>query len=102
MARITDETRGDLAEARLRRAAGLYDELAQNLGPMEFSEKQLAIEVASLNRLLLEASATTHDLADAVAGDERAQASILKRELDSLGTQMKVQGNKIDRTCRAP
>lgn len=101
MAEIGGEEQ-QLNQAGLLRAAAQYESLAQRLGPMEFSERELALEVASLNRLLSEASVTTKNLASAVADDERAQASLYKRELRTLGTQMKLQGNRIDRTCRGP
>jgi hypothetical protein len=101
MAQIGTQGSDTLSEERLREAAELYERLARELGPMEFSEKELALEVASLNRILVQAATTTTNLADAAAGDERAQASLIKRELGSLGSQMRLQGSKIDRTCRA-
>lgn len=101
MAQIRSEKPEPLSAARLREASSVYEGLANDLGPMKFSEKELALEVASLNRMLLKAAGTTRRLAAAVAEDERAQASWLKRELDTLGAQMRLQGSKIDRACRA-
>ena len=69
---------------------------------MEFNERQLALDVAALSRMLADASVVTNKLAMAILRDERAQASLLKRELVALGASMRANAAKLDRACSAP
>jgi hypothetical protein len=102
MERIREVSESKPTPEELHEASRAYANLAQHLGPLEFAEKQLAIDVAELNRILERAASATLELARARAGDERAQASLLERELQAMSLQMQAQGTKLDRACAKP
>ena len=80
--------------------ADRYVALAQQLGPMEFNDKQMALDVEAFRRLLMRAAELCEKLRAAVQSNERAQAALLGRELEALEGPMKASAHKMNTWCQ--
>ncbi len=99
---IQEENETGLAPANLRVCAKQYAQLADELGPMEFGERQMALDVAVFRRQLDQAAELTTDLARAKAHNELAEAALIGRELSALQAPMKGSAYKMNTWCQKP
>lgn len=99
MRTISEET-ASITPASLRSGAQHYEALSQALGPMEFSDRQMAIDVESFRRSLDSAAYLCHELAEDLSKNELAQAALHKRDLDALKAPMKLQAYRMNSWCR--
>lgn len=99
MRAVAEETKS-ITPATLRAGARLYASLSQILGPMQFSDRQMAIEVESFRRSLDSAARITEQLADDLTQNELAQAALHRRDLEALRGPMKTQAYKMNAWCR--
>ena len=99
MRAVAEETKS-ITPATLRTGARLYASLSQTLGPMQFSDRQMAIEVESFRRSLDSAARITEQLADDLTQNELAQAALHRRDLEALRGPMKTQAYKMNAWCR--
>lgn len=99
MSAVTKETES-ITPTTLRAGAHLYASLSQTLGPMQFSDQQMAIDVESFRRSLDSAARLCEQLADDLTQNELAQAALKKRDLEALKGPMKTQAYKMNAWCR--
>lgn len=99
MQTISEET-ASITPASLRSGAQHYEALSQALGPMQFSDRQMAIDVESFRRTLDSAAYLCNELAEDLSNDELAQAALHKRDLDALKPAMKSQAYRMNSWCR--
>lgn len=96
---ITSDT-ANITPASLRSGADHYANLSQALGPMQFSDREMAIDVESFRRSLDSAAYLCNLLADDLSNHERAQAALHKRDLEALKGPMKSQAYRMNTWCR--
>jgi len=99
MRAITSDT-ASITPASLRSGAAHYASLSQALGPMQFSDREMAIDVESFRRSLDSAAYLCTQLADDLSNHELAQAGLHKRDLEALKGQMKSQAYRMNSWCR--
>jgi len=96
---ITQET-STITPSSLRAGARHYTGLSQALGPMQFSDRQMAIDVESFRRSLDSAAYLCGALAEDLSKRELAQAALHKRDLEALKGSMKSQAYRMNSWCR--
>ncbi|HEY6722407.1 MAG TPA: hypothetical protein VI197_00210 [Polyangiaceae bacterium] len=96
---ISEET-ANITPTSLRSGARHYEALSQALGPMQFSDRQMAIDVESFRRSLDSAAYLCNELAEDLSKKELAQAALHKRDLDALKGPMKSQAYRMNNWCR--
>jgi hypothetical protein len=99
MSAVTEETKS-ITPSTLRTGARLYASLAEALGPMQFSDRQMAMDVESFRRSLDSAARLSEQIADDLTQNELAQAALHKRDLEALKGPMKTQAYKMNAWCR--
>ena len=99
MQAITSDT-ASITPASLRSGAERYANLSLALGPMQFSDREMAIDVESFRRTLDSAAYLCNQLADDLSNHERAQAALHKRDLEALKGPMKSQAYRMNTWCR--
>lgn len=99
MQTITSET-ASITPASLREGARHYESLSQALGPMQFSDRQMAIDVESFRRSLDSAAYLCNELAEDLSKKELGQAALHKRDLEALKGPMKTQAYRMNSWCR--
>lgn len=99
MRAVTSETASITPES-LRAGAQHYATLSQALGPMQFTDRQMAIDVESFRRSLDSAAYLCNELAEDLSNKELAQAALHKRDLDALKGPMKSQAYRMNSWCR--
>jgi len=99
MRAITSDTTS-ITPASLRSGADRYANLSQALGPMQFSDREMAIDVESFRRSLDSAAYLCNLLADDLSNQELAQAGLHKRDLEALKGPMKSQAYRMNTWCR--
>ncbi|HEU5074253.1 MAG TPA: hypothetical protein VFU02_08770 [Polyangiaceae bacterium] len=99
MRSISNDT-ASITPASLHAGARHYEALSQALGPMQFSDRQMAIEVESFRRSLDSAAYLCQELAEDLDKNELAQAALHKRDLDALKGPMKSQAYRMNVWCR--
>jgi hypothetical protein len=99
MRSISEETASITPES-LRSVARHYEALSQALGPMQFSDRQMAIDVESFRRSLDSAAYLCSELADDLSKNELGQAALHRRDLDALKAPMKSQAYRMNSWCR--
>ena len=102
MQAIRDAAEAGLSPELLEASAEHYAGLAATLGPMQFSDLQMALDVESFRRSLTQAAELCTELAAAKARNERAQAALLQRELEALKGPMKTSAYKMNSWCGEP
>lgn len=99
---IRSAAQAGLSPTLLESSAEQYSALAAKLGPMQFNDLQMALDVESFRRTLTQASDLCRQLATAKENNERAQAASLERELEALKVPMKTSAYKMNSWCGAP
>src|SRR5690606_34334771 len=102
MQAIETQSSGELTPAKLKLSAQRYASLAEALGPLEFEDRQMALDVAAFRRTLSQAAELCEELAQAKAKNERAQAELVRRELEALRVPMKGSSYKMNAWCHSP
>jgi hypothetical protein len=102
MQAIRGAAEAGLSPALLETSADHYSALAESLGPMQFNDLQMALDVESFRRSLTQAAELCRELASAKAKNERAQAALLKRDLEALKAPMKTSAYKMNSWCAEP
>lgn len=102
MSAIEHETENNINAESLRSSAQRYSDLSEALGPMEFSDRQMALDVEAFRRTLTTAADLCRNLAAAVKSNERAQAAQYQNELEALKTSFKGHAYKMNSWCREP
>jgi hypothetical protein len=77
-------------------AAARYEQLAKNLGPLEFSSEQMAKDVAEYAGLLRSAAQALRTLPDA----KPAELDKANRELERISTHERASITKMDAWCQ--
>lgn len=96
---IREET-ASITPQSLLAGARHYEALSRALGPMEFSDRQMAIDVESFRRSLDSAAYLCSELAKDLSKNELAQAALHRRDLDALKAPMKMQAYRMNNWCR--
>jgi hypothetical protein len=99
---LKEEAEQALSPESLQRSARHYTVLADVLGPMEFNDRQMAVDVEAFRRLLVRAAELCVELSQARRQNEWARAALLKKELGALRTPMKASAYKMNTWCHAP
>ena len=99
MREVTAETKF-ITPTTLRTASRLYTDLSQTLGPMQFSDRQMALDVEAFRRSIDTAALLSAQLADDLSQNELAQGALKKRDLEALKGPMKTQAYKMNTWCR--
>ena len=81
-------------------AAGRYERLAKQLGPMEFGSEEMAKLVAEYAGVLNGAAQNLRSLAAALESNNTFEAERLNRELDRLGAHERALVNRMDAWCQ--
>ena len=81
-------------------AAGRYERLAKQLGPMEFGSEEMAKLVAEYAGVLNSAAENLRSLAAALESNNTFEAERLNRELDRLGAHERALVNRMDAWCQ--
>ena len=81
-------------------AAGRYERLAKQLGPMEFGSEEMAKLVAEYAGLLNSAAENLRSLAAAVESNNSSEAERLNRELERIGTRERSLVTRMDAWCQ--
>ena len=81
-------------------AAGRYERLAKQLGPMEFGSEEMAKLVAEYAGVLNNAAETLRSLASAIEANNSAEAERLNRELERIGTHERSLVARMDSWCQ--
>ena len=102
MSAIEQETDDNITATSLRSSAQRYSDLSEALGPMEFSDREMALDVEAFRRTLTSAADLCHDLAEAVKSNERAQAAQYQNDLEALKVPFKSHAYKMNTWCREP
>jgi hypothetical protein len=86
--------------ARYVAAAGRYERLAKELGPMEFSSEQMAKYVAEYGSVLTATAQTLRTLATAQASSNLAEAERANHELERLTIRERSAVARMDAWCQ--
>jgi hypothetical protein len=81
-------------------AAARYEQLSVALGPLEFSDQQMAKDVAEYAGVLHVTAQTLKTLASAVETHNVGETERLARELDRLGGREHISISKMDSWCQ--
>jgi len=81
-------------------AAGRYDRLSKELGPMEFSSEQMAKFVAEYAGVLTSTAQTLRTLATALDANNTGEAERITHELERLNIREHTAVAKIDAWCQ--
>jgi hypothetical protein len=77
-------------------AAGRYERLAKQLGPMEFGSEEMAKLVAEYAGILNSAAENLRSLAAALESNNTNEADRISRELDRIGTRERTVVMRMD------
>jgi len=86
--------------ARYIAAAGRYERLAKELGPMEFSSEQMAKSVAEYASVLTSTAETLRTLATALDANNAAEADRANHELERLILRERSVVARMDAWCQ--
>jgi len=86
--------------ARYIAAAGRYERLAKELGPMEFSSEQMAKSVAEYASVLSSTAETLRTLATALDANNAAEADRANHELERLILRERSVVARMDAWCQ--
>jgi len=81
-------------------AAGRYERLAKQLGPMEFGSEEMAKLVAEYAGVLNSAAENLRALAAALESNNNGEAERLNRELDRIGVHERSLVTRMDAWCQ--
>ncbi|HYQ42799.1 MAG TPA: hypothetical protein VER11_12550 [Polyangiaceae bacterium] len=81
-------------------AAGRYERLAKQLGPMEFGSEEMAKLVAEYAGVLNSAAETLRSLAAALESNNSPEAERLNRELERISTHERSLVARMDAWCQ--
>jgi len=81
-------------------AAGRYERLAKQLGPMEFGSEEMAKLVAEYAGLLNSAAENLRSLAAALEANNGGEAERLNRELERISTHERSLVTRMDAWCQ--
>ena len=81
-------------------AAGRYERLAKQLGPMEFEGEDMAKMVAEYAGILKSAAENLRALATALDSNNTIEAERLSRELERIGAHERSVVNRMDGWCQ--
>jgi len=81
-------------------AAGRYERLAKQLGPMEFGSEEMAKVVAEYAGVLNSAAENLRLLAAALESNDIANAERVTRELDRIGAHERSLVTRMDAWCQ--
>ena len=81
-------------------AAGRYERLAKQLGPMEFGSEEMAKLVAEYAGILNSAAENLRSLATALESNNTLEAERLNRELDRIGAHERSVVARMDSWCQ--
>jgi len=81
-------------------AAGRYERLAKQLGPMEFGSEEMAKLVAEYAGVLNSAAESLRSLASALESNNSAEAERQNRELDRIAAHERALVSRMDAWCQ--
>src|SRR4051812_10260593 len=81
-------------------AAGRYERLAKQLGPMEFGSEEMAKLVAEYAGVLNSAAENLRSLANAVEANNGSEAERLNRELERISAHERSLVTRMDAWCQ--
>jgi len=81
-------------------AAGRYERLAKQLGPMEFGSEEMAKLVAEYAGILNSAAENLRSLASALEANNTPEAERLNRELERIGAHERSVVTRMDAWCQ--
>jgi hypothetical protein len=81
-------------------AAGRYERLAKQLGPMEFGSEEMAKLVAEYAGVLNNAAENLRSLAAALEANNVGEAERLNRELERITTHERSLVSRMDAWCQ--
>jgi hypothetical protein len=81
-------------------AAGRYERLAKQLGPMEFGSEEMAKIVAEYAGILHDTAANLRSLAAALEANNSFEAERLNRELERIGAHERSVVARMDAWCQ--
>jgi hypothetical protein len=81
-------------------AAGRYERLAKQLGPMEFGSEEMAKLVAEYAGVLNSAAENLRSLASALESNNTIEAERLNRELERIGAHERSVVARMDAWCQ--
>jgi len=81
-------------------AAGRYERLAKQLGPMEFGSEEMARLVAEYAGILNSAAENLRSLAAALESNNSMDAERLNRELERIGAHERSVVSRMDAWCQ--
>jgi len=81
-------------------AAGRYERLAKQLGPMEFGSEEMAKLVAEYAGVLNSAAENLRSLAAALDANNSSEAERLNRELERIGAHERALVGRMDTWCQ--
>jgi len=81
-------------------AAGRYERLAKQLGPMEFGSEEMAKLVAEYAGILTSAAENLRALASALDSNNTLEAERINRELERIGAHERAVVARMDAWCQ--
>ncbi len=81
-------------------AAGRYERLAKQLGPMEFGSEEMAKLVAEYAGVLNSAAESLRSLGNALESNNHAEAERQNRELERIGAHERSLVTRLDAWCQ--
>jgi hypothetical protein len=81
-------------------AAARYEQLAKQLGPMEFGSEEMAKLVAEYAGILTGAATNLRALTSALESNNTSEAERLNRELERIGAHERSVINRMDAWCQ--
>ncbi|HEY0465006.1 MAG TPA: hypothetical protein VGC79_12390 [Polyangiaceae bacterium] len=81
-------------------AAGRYERLAKQLGPMEFGSEEMAKLVAEYAGVLNSAAENLRSLASALESNNHLEAERLNRDLERIGAHERALVSRMDSWCQ--
>jgi hypothetical protein len=92
--------KGGMTSSQYMAAAGRYERLAKQLGPLEFSTEDMAKTVAEYASVMTASALSLRTLAAAMDANNYAEAERASRELDRLSAREHAAVGRIDAWCQ--
>ncbi len=94
------EAKDGTTSSQYMAAAGRYERLAKQLGPLEFSTEDMAKTVAEYASVMTASALSLRTLAAAMDANNYAEAERASRELDRLSAREHAAVGRIDAWCQ--
>ena len=95
-----DDAKGGTTSGQYMAAAGRYERLAKQLGPMEFSTEDMAKTVAEYAAVMTASAQSLRALAAALDASNYAEAERANRDLERLSAREHAATARIDAWCQ--